>query len=483
MPVNSNHPDYADLLPQWTLVEDVVAGQDKVKEKKETYLPIPPGMKKSNDFDLRYNFFVELAQMPDTVGESLRAMIGIAFRKEPKIELTPRLEKIKESATVDGKPLMTLVKDITKDVLMTGRVGLLTDVGDNTDDVWLVPYGARSVLNWRTTALDGGRQLTRAVVEENLLIADADDQFVSKEATKWLDLSLIEGKYTVQKYMRIGDDASTDPVPIDEPKIPTSKGKPLTEIPFVFIGSTDLTPEPDQIPLLGMSRRIIAYYWKSAVFERGLHFSLDPTLAIIGMDVQDPNAPQVTGSGQTLYIPSPDGDVKYVTADSSAMAEVAKARDNEERLALAAGAKLLDSGAKVESGEALRIRQGAQSATLASVIQTVGRGVEQSLKTAAVWLGEDPEKIVFEPNMEFITEEASAQLLNSLFDGFERGVVPIDMIADYTRKAGLHNLSADEYSDTIAAVNMTPTDDENDEDVQTDPEPDENLDANETTPS
>ena len=42
--VATKHPDYDEVLPEWTKVRDCIKGESRIKSKTTTYLPQPAGM-------------------------------------------------------------------------------------------------------------------------------------------------------------------------------------------------------------------------------------------------------------------------------------------------------------------------------------------------------------------------------------------------------------------------------------------------------
>jgi hypothetical protein len=89
---------------------------------------------------------------------------------------------------------------------------------------------------------------------------------------------------------------------------------------------------------------------------------------------------------------------------------------------VAAGARLFDNNKReAESGEALRLRLGAQTATLASVAIASAAGLEKALKYAAIRIGQNPEEVVVTPNLKFIETAMTADQGKSLVEMWTSG--------------------------------------------------------------
>jgi hypothetical protein len=62
----------------------------------------------------------------------------------------------------------------------------------------------------------------------------------------------------------------------------------------------------------------------------------------------------------------------------------------------------------------LNIRVAARTATLTTVADAGAAGLEAILKSAAIWLGVDPDKVEVHPNKDFVDDAAQAQDLTYL---------------------------------------------------------------------
>jgi hypothetical protein len=107
------------------------------------------------------------------------------------------------------------------------------------------------------------------------------------------------------------------------------------------------------------------------------------------------------------------GDAKYIGVSSAGLGEMRQSIATDKSVAASYGVAFMDVGnARGESGEALRIRVAARTTTISAVAQTAGAGLEQALKFAAQWVGEDPNEVSVQPTTDFAdTNVAGAALL------------------------------------------------------------------------
>ena len=126
------------------------------------------------------------------------------------------------------------------------------------------------------------------------------------------------------------------------------------------------------------------------------------TLVIINGD-----APSAVGAGVVLTLKASKDDhppdAKYVGPAGTGIAAHREAIQDERENAAAAGARLFDAEKKsAESGDALRIRYAAQTATLTSIAQASAQGLEKALRHIAVMIGARPDEVVVKPNLSFV---------------------------------------------------------------------------------
>jgi hypothetical protein len=101
------------------------------------------------------------------------------------------------------------------------------------------------------------------------------------------------------------------------------------------------------------------------------------------------------------------------------------AMDDDYARAVQAGARLLstsDEGSP-ESGEALRLRQGAQTATITTVAKNTAAGLERALRYAAMMLGQDPDAVSVEANTDFVELRLASEDITSLVDSWLKGAI------------------------------------------------------------
>lgn len=253
MAVDSKHPEYSDRRDEWRLMRDTARGEKAVKEAGETYLPMPSGFRAQDDKGVGYYAIYQTrAQVPDTVAQTLAGMVGVIHRVESKIEMPEAMQGLWERATKDGLTLEALHRRITSDLLLMGRYSLLVTGSQEAAGLpYLAGYTAEALINWSD-------ERDFYVLDES---APVRSGFEWTDEQRYRVLTLDGARYKVETY------TGTTPDEKQPDELQARGGKALTEIPFVVIGAKDLAVAPEEPPLIGVARSVIAQYQLSADYR------------------------------------------------------------------------------------------------------------------------------------------------------------------------------------------------------------------------
>jgi hypothetical protein len=448
MALNSVHPLYADMRSDWDKMRDVYRGERHVKAQGAKYLPPTKGMRLDgygrpyaagtiNLGQEAYDAYVLRAVLPDYVEDAVDVFVGLLHSQEAQIELPTAMEPLREKITSYGESLELLLRRINVEQLITGRVGLLLDLPKNPDPGQPLPYVAiyvaESIINWDDAEIDDGpAKLNLVVLDESSFKRNGFDwQNVSKYRVLELEVKPgADGKVDSYGNYRQGvfediNGSSAAYVASDMAE-PMLRNTPLENIPFVFINSSDLIATPDKPPLLGLANAVLTIFRGEADYRQNLFMQGQDTLVVKG-DLKrsvDPNdlaasvgeEPLRTGTGAMIHLEGgADNDAKYIGVESAGLSEQRTALENDRKRAEAkAGALSSDTGANAESGEALKTRVAARTASLNQIAKTGAAALEWILKQAAEWMGADPDKVKVTPNLEFADFQMTGDNLNKL---------------------------------------------------------------------
>jgi hypothetical protein len=468
MAISTKHPQYTSKAQKWETCNDTYDGEDQIKDRGVKHLPATSGqiadgqgLGQTSPGELAYQAYKLRAVFPDLMAEAVEAAIGTMHRKPASIELPSSMEPLRLSATPLGESLQMVLRKINVRQLVAGRVGLLGDVQetDGQPTPVLVLYGEGAVINW----VQGGGKMAPtdvvlAVADESGYVVGADLQWSHKAKFKVFALMDAEGKASLTG----GTYGFADAEPSDEPSTleftaVTVRGNTLQELPFTFINSKDLAPTPDNPPLYGLAKLALAIYRGDADHRQHLFMQSQDTLVLIGnmmataVDGSDGDeAPIRTGAGASINVPQ-GGDAKYIGVSGNGLSEQRQNLENDYKRATQKAGQLLDSaGQAKESGEALKIRSAAQTATLVQIAQAGAAGLETVLKAMAPWFGANPEDIVVTPNLEFTDANFNGMALVQMQQAKTLGApLSSKSIHGWLADQGMTKLTYDEEVNTI----------------------------------
>lgn len=456
----NEHPQYSKMAPKWVLVNDSFEGESAIKERGSSYLPYTQGQildgadnGSTTKGAADYKAYKKRAVYPDIYTVAVQSAVGVMHRKPPTIELPEALEGMRKKATLLGESLEQLLQNINTRQLISGRLGILGDIhvneSENGQPVEEFPYISMyedlCVINWNDGAIEGvDANLTLVVLDESGYKMDVNLQWQSEERFRYLGLVNPQDKQLDPNgvYASAVFDESEE-FTAEKFEEPNVKGERLSEIPFSFINASDISPTPSKPPLLGLADSCLTIYRGEADYRQSLFMQGQDTLVIIGAQTsnKDKQTETRTGSGSKLVLPK-DGDAKYIGVSSQGLSEQRTALENDYRRAIEKSGQLTDSSSRSkESGEALKIRMSAQSATLPQIAKAGAAGLEKVLKSLAKWYGADPEAVKVTPNLEFTEQDLNGETIVKMVQAKSLGApISDETIHEYLREKGFTSL-------------------------------------------
>ena len=429
MALNDRHPEFTARLGEWIQMRDCYSGEHAIKKKRIDYLPpteamLQDGMTTPSSPGWKdYEAYLTRAYFHDVVRDAVWAMVGIMHMKPAVIKLPPKLAPMVDKATIQGEGLQMLLRRINEAQFVYGRCGLLVDAPTGVDPYRALPYIAfyepEHIINWDAGRRDEGRNELELVVLDESGLQREGFTWVSERKHRVLTRGnpfALESGWTrpepndpYQVCVKVNDMSMPTPQDFITPQI---AGRPLNDIPFVFVGSKDLVPEPDPPPLLGLSNLALAIYRGEADYRQTLFQQGQATLVIIGGSPGDDDEQLRVGNKGVISLRI-GGDAKYIGTAAAGLGEMRTSLKTDCDNASMMGVAFMDVGnARGESGEALRIRVAARTTTISSISQAAGAALEQALKYCAMWVGEDPNLVSVQTQTDFADQNvAGASLL------------------------------------------------------------------------
>lgn len=459
MGVDNRHPDYINREPDWQMMADLYAGERTVKEKGPAYLPPTSGMVSDgvyrdgdNEGKRAYEAYLTRAHLPDFVKEAVSTLVGVMHRKPPSIKVPAAMEPWLADLSRQGESAEMLLRRINEQQLLKGRHGLLVDVDEVGDRLRLVPYLTESIINWDDdrAAEFAPNTLNFLVLQEDVYERGLEDAYSWTEVSRFRVCQLNED---TGRYETFTETESTQSDTVE----PVFRGRGLDSIPFVSIGANDLLMTPDDIPLLGLGRITLLVYRGEADLRQTLFMLGQDTLVVIGADGDADESgtprdagPTRIGAGARLDVPL-GGDAKFIGVKGDGLPEQRRVLADDYVRARELGSRLLEPRTgQAESGEALKVRVAATTATLTQLAKTSAAGLERALKLMARWAGFNEDEVFVEPNLDFAEANAPPQALLALLQAKQAGApISLESIHEWARRNGY---TTEEFQDEIERI-------------------------------
>lgn len=452
--VSHRRKEYRDLLPQYDLIEDCVNGERAVKARRTIYLPQPNAELQTPENMTRYDAYLTRAVFYNVTKRTLAGLVGEVYLRNPVVEIPNILDAVHWDATGGGITLEQLSKRACQWSLSSGRTGLFVDyprtdkpasradIDNGNIRPILRIFDAKKVINWRTLRKGAREYLSLVVIEDEYVVND--DGFMQSMAKEWLVLRMDESNRYVQERWRTESDKVEELVPLG------SDGKPLDEIPFIFIGSENNDAEPDNPPLYDLASLNIGHYRNSADYEESCYIVGQPTPFLSGLSEEwVKNILKDTVSlGSRTAIPLPaGGQAGLLQARENSMPF--EAMQHKERQMVALGAKLVEARTVQRTAKEAEQEKATELSTLSSVAQNVSSAFTWALEWCARFVGVSDAKIKFELNTEFDLTRLSPEERRQLIEEWQAGGITWDEYRDNLRRGGIAKLDDDEAKKRI----------------------------------
>jgi hypothetical protein len=395
-----------------------------------------------------YDAYTTRASFYSVAERTLRGMTGMIFRNDPVIILPSALEPWEKSATNECMPLQMFIEEVAREVLSMGRYGVLLDYPNSVVQVGTIPhlvtYSATNITDWREEFIGGKKVLTKLVLRETVM----GDYMVEKE--QWLELTLVDGQYTVQRWV-MGLDEDKKPVAIRDgvAQIPLVNGKALTYIPFVFFNPYDHRPEPTKPPFIDLCNMNLAHYRNSADYEHALYLTAQPTPWIAGT-LDSKSKPTAIGAGTIWYLPEDSKAGMLEFSGKGIEAQRLAMQDKEDRMATLGARMIKDTTRVQEKAETARLRARGETSLVMDTLQTVEMGITRLAEWAAEWMGVTSD-IVIKLNKDFVDAKIDANMLMALVKSWQTGAISRDTLHSNLQEGEVMSMSrtAQEEKDKI----------------------------------
>lgn len=427
---DSKHSAYANFAEKWLKTRSACEGQSAVHKAGEKFLP-----RLSEQTDNDYNNYKLRATYFNACGRTLEGLVGMVFRKEPKVIYPDAMKPIIHDIDLSGNSLEIVAMRTIYDLIQVGRAGILVEYPSVTTAPesaaqaaaqnlrpYTTYYPAESILDWSLERVNNVVQPVMIKLAETYTIKKNPFEFATKEQIR--ALLLVEGIGYIQQIYRKNDKGDWYQEGADI--IPLMNGNPIPFIPFWAFGAKTNSLELQDPPILDLADLNLAHYRVSADYERGCHFAGLPTPVLAGF-VFDENEKVAIGSSTAMVSSDPSakwGFLEFTGQGLGALVENLKLKEGQMA---AIGARMLaPEKAGVESAATLEMKITGETSVLAALVNLAGENFEAILRFMAAWYGVNvpDEQLELDLNTDFIPVAMTPQELDSLMKAWQAGGIP-----------------------------------------------------------
>lgn len=436
MAVDSTNPAYDRQFPLWERVRDAAEGEHVVKGKGETYLPKLGGQDRD-----QYNRYKQRASFFNGTGRTIDGLSGMVFRKRPETYVPTSMQGFLEDVTLDGLDIQSFAECTTDEILKTGRSGILVDfprveVGGftqaqaeqmNLRPFWSL-YTAESILDWRTDRIGNRTKLTQVRLHEfHSEIGEDEFEEEGEEQIRVLDLTSDEGgRFFYRQRIFRQEKVNGEIVWVQQGDdiIPLMNGGKLDEIPFIFVGTKDLTPRVDKPPLIDLADKNFDHYRMDADYKHALHFiAAGSTRWVAGASKEEIENGVFDTVGPDALLASENPEAKFGISEPSGagLSSQRQALEDAKQEMAALGARMLAPEKRAaEAAETASIHRQGEISVLASISLAISTALTKALALARDWIGIEGD-VMIALNTDFNPVGMSAQDITALTKALQGG--------------------------------------------------------------
>lgn len=423
------HSDYAKYQKKWQRIRDFYEGEDKVKEKGSLYLPI---LDKDD-----YENYIFRAQFLDATAETIDNFTAMMHRKPlvynriDQQDFSDIQNDILSNINLKGDSIDTVAKKITFEVISMSRFGVLIDYqrldvnvrsrAEENIRPYLIEYKAEEIIDWNVKQVNGKTVLCYLKLCETMNNSNNYDNnidYIIRECY------LNENNQFEMKIYRSNDGGQTYNSDY-ETVIPTKNNQPLTTIPFFFFDTLEnnwTVKKPMILPLVNLNHK---HYLNGADFEWGLHFLGNPTPYITGYR-EDKKFLNQIGPSSLWKIGNEKAKVGMLEFSGQGMNAFDIEMKKKEGLMARFGVRTIGPENLIAAtATEASIDNTARESKLASIANNISQQLSRVVEFMFEWFGEETE-VEIKVNTDFVDVKMTPEMLNSLMDSVERGLLPLE---------------------------------------------------------
>lgn len=472
--MNIQHDTYTASLPKWQKVRDVIEGEEAVKGKRATYLPLLASQQDGTHAATEsYEGYLTRADFYGAAGRTVQGLVGAVMSKEPAIEGVPDTDLVdmKDALGLNYEGHASLAMDQVEDAVSVGRYALLVDKGSDPEaKPYLVKFAAEDVVFWETTSIAGRDTLSTVIISQTYQEKDETDPLgvKSEERNQLLVLRLgslpeqwsstpgfdgfagAPGTVYWQEIWREQEDekkAKTWGKQPSEIKVPTKNGGRFwEEIPCDIVNAmSGIKAEVETPPMLALANKMLSIYRTSADLEWGRHMCAIPQPYITGYTQDEDNPrPFIMGCGSAWAFPDPGTGVGFLEFGGSGLGSLENGIKDKKAEAAVLGARMLEEQTPgVEAMGTVKLRQSGDRSVLGTIAHNVSQAMTRAIQRYLAWQSpsfdsiEQARKVSYELSCDFDVTHIDPAELTAMTQALQEGSMSWETFAFNMRRGDM----------------------------------------------
>lgn len=455
-----SHDLYDFLFPDWVTIGDCAYGGERViKLKEERYLIKTDGQKESSDGIGSYKSYKFRAVFFGYPGKVLKTMVGLMTRKDDYFEFPDSMEYLKKKATSQGDSIQELGRKTKECVSGYGRSGVLGYVSSDGNEILFKKYNAFDIRDW--IVIDG---------EVRAILLDESDYRPTKGFSQEIDPRFLliglngKGIYYQVIIKSEADIPKLDEFDYDNPEKefkkdysePEFKGNKSKSIPFQFFNPSDNSHIPGMSPILNLCNMTLALYRNEADYRQQIFMQSQGTPVFTGFD-EDEQDKIILGSEGGIASENAEAEASFLELKGNGLPEARNANADLHKHCVQEGLSLVITTSEPESNAALMTRMDSKTASIAEIVDACENGFTDLLRIVAIWMKEDPEKLVVKCNKDFMRSEDVGQEIVNIVNSWKQGFpISIEDLHEYAVKNDLTERTLEDIIASNAKYGIRP---------------------------
>lgn len=415
---------------RWELVRDIIAG-DQVLKEDGCYLPYLNPHDQSDENKARNAAYVKRAVFYGVTARTLDGLLGLAFRKDPRTELPPKLMHLQKNADGAGNSIYQQSQSVLASVLALGRHGLYVDYDETDSQPVIKSYRAEDIINWRAS----NGMLSLVVLAEEV---EQPDGFGLNVIKQYRELALEDGRFICRVHR-----------PFDKgfeikETVPRSTSKTsFNFLPFQFVGAQNNDFSIDKSPLYDLACLNLAHFRNSADYEDSVFFNGQAQPYIAGLteewrDHLEKDGRAYIGSRYAFLLPQ-GGAFGFAQPQPNTL--VREAMGHKERQMVALGARLLDPDAVATTATQNENDRETTTSVLSLCVSNVNEAYQQVIRWcgeyASAPLTDDQALGAYKIGQDFSRRKIDPAVLQAMVAAWQAGVFAKPDLLAYLRSEGV----------------------------------------------